>query len=43
MSAGLLMFAALLVLLALRVHIGVAMFVIGSVGRAACAAALYRQ
>ncbi len=32
MSAGLLMFAALLVLLALRVHIGVAMFVIGSAG-----------
>ncbi len=32
MAAGLLMFAALLLLLALRVHIGVAMFVIGAAG-----------
>ncbi len=32
MSTGLLMFAALLALLALRVHIGAAMFIIGSAG-----------
>jgi tripartite ATP-independent transporter DctM subunit len=32
MSIGLIMFAVLLVLLALRVHIGIAMFIIGSAG-----------
>jgi hypothetical protein len=32
MSIGLVMFAVLLVLLALRVHIGIAMFIIGSAG-----------